>query len=358
VAVAAALVGGLLGTASGAAATTSVGGYAYVTGHEAGSWVPVAGYLSNDQTPQVRRVATGQFLVFFPGVADQLGLLQVRALSGGVCQLDPVRIQVPVGMVGEVAAVGCFDASRAPTDLPFMALITEGSWAAGLSAAEFELTTVDGWTSPLRSYSTSPGNALAHRTGVGTYTFFLPALAGPAPKTIAITAESKSATVCGVTGNGVSGMLEEIHVRCRAFGGLGNLVDTGVSLTYTRAINLIGVTDLNTAYAFVSKSVAASRVIPADRSYDQASGYGTNGQIAVIRSAPGKYEVRLDNQLSGSDPAASVATVTSTGGVASCTAAPLAGTPGTSYQRERVRCRSMAGVLVDTGFRIQYSMPG
>jgi hypothetical protein len=160
----------------------------------------------------------------------------------------------------------------------------------------------------------------------------------------------KPGAVCGVVGTSVANGIKSVKVQCRGPLTTGP-VDVGLNLSYARGINLLGLTRLSSAYLSMPKTTAPSTVIqPADM---LNTIFGLSAGATVLRSSPGRYEVRLPNQELHIGAGADTFGVTAEGSTADCQVS--SSTPQLGFQRLGLVCFNSSGLAVDTAFQLHYA---
>jgi hypothetical protein len=295
------------------------------------------------------------------GFVDPGGVAHVRTRGGGgVCHAPGVAAGTTADRKLHLI-VRCWDAAGRPLNQAFTLSYTRGGTQQGsLVTARMpngaflplnQKVQLKGETSINASTpSTTNSGVSVTRTGVGAYTFQM--FAGTGPSTIQISPSLsgfKPGAVCAITGTSVASGIKSVKVQC--YGPLGNTgpVDVGLNLSYARGINTLGLTALSSAYLTMPKTTAASTQIPAGDMLNTIDGL-TSGAV-VLRSSPGRYEVRLPNQQR--HRIAETFSVTAEGSTAQCEI--TSSTAQLAFQQLGVACSNSGRHATDTGFQLHYA---
>jgi hypothetical protein len=175
------------------------------------------------------------------------------------------------------------------------------------------------------------------RTGVGSYTVWLPNLGSPSG-TVLVNAYGFTSNTCKVVNWGPSGTTQTVNVRC--FTNAGALADTLFTMSYTNFVT--GGRDIG--YVWADQPTAAG-YIP----FSSYQGNSSGAVNAITRSNVGTYTVRLPNlgQTAGH------VQVTAYGpGSERCKTSGWG--PSGADQFIGVRCFNIFGAPVDTRFTLTY----
>jgi hypothetical protein len=369
----------LASPASALAAPNVVGAFANVQGSEPLNQtvsMPLSTSFSSatgsGERGTIRHAGTGIYHVTFDGLVpkdpnggflDPGGVVHVRTRTGKVCHAP----QGQAGIVGTKSdgklslLVECWDGAGRFADSKFTINYTRGGAQQGsLITARMprgdslplnQKVGVPGETSVNASTPSSSSGVTVTRTGVGAYTFTM--FAGTGHSTIQVTptlSGFKPGAVCGVVGTSVLNGIKSVKVQCRGPLTTGP-VDVGVNLSYARGINLLGLKTLSSAYLSMPKTSKASTTIQPDGMFNSI--FGLSAGATVLRSSPGRYEVRLPNQELHIGAGADTFGVTAEGSTADCQIS--SSTPQLGFQRLGVVCLNSSGLAIDTAFQLHYA---
>ncbi len=216
---------------------------------------------------RITRTALGQYKVRFTRQAGALGAtVHVAAYGAGNawCKYDRQEAS-PAGDLDVM--VRCFTPAGAAVDSRFVASFALDTRVTG--AAGHAWLSYGGVGSTLRaSSSSSGGNVLFGRSGVGTYGVTLAGQSG-APANVMVTASGASDTRCKVTSSG-GGL---VNVQCHDVS-TGALADSGFELTYMVAR---AAADAPGAFATAGTSTASSYTPTASKRWSSSGGTITAG---------------------------------------------------------------------------------
>jgi hypothetical protein len=227
----------------------------------------VYAYNPTGWTNRITRTALGQYKVRFTRQGGALGaVVHVAAYGDGNawCKYD----RQEQSLSGDLDVfVRCFTPAGAAVDSRFVASFALDTRVTG--AAGHAWLSYGGVGSTLRaSSSSSGGNVLFGRSGVGTYGVTLVGQSG-APANVMVTASGASDTRCKVTSSG-GGL---VNVQCHDVS-TGALADSGFELTYMVAR---AAADAPGGFATAGTSTASSYTPTASKRWSSSGGTITAG---------------------------------------------------------------------------------